>query len=457
MTVPDPSRWPDTTAEDETLAFLAATGNRALALRLAGGDNAQKIRLSGISAPRPKVFVPVVAPVHPDASVLCPVEAVAPDEDGLLARCARDPSVRARVAPSVLDAVREAFADAWQVVRGIGDPPRIDLRAPLLTETALHATGPSIYLAAGLAAVARWGHTHPRRNVIATGHPHHRIDALDEKRRVAVRETALRAGPMLVASAIQPAANPEAWVRSLEEAARRVFGLPPLAERAAVRRVAVLVPTDRTPRELPKVWQHPEIAAEVRVCATEAPCDPARFEDDVARLVRAVLDAARGESAIELCIAAPLVMQFALGWRLGAALGPYYLRDDDGALVWVKECAQGVDDALPEGFSPPTTPARGARLRAMITNMRGEAGWVNFPTAREIGGRVELADVPQVVRAFDRWREDLGARDFDLSMRGPTTLAFALGDHLRNKCSVRLFHYDRGRSGGDPYVPWATF
>lgn len=457
MTAPDPSRWPAKDADSETLEFLAATGNRALALRLAGGDNAQKIRLSGIWGPRPVVFVPVVAPAHPEASVLCPVEAVAPDEDGLLARCERDSSVRARVAPSVLDAVREAFTDAWRVVRGNGDAPRIDLRAPLLTETALHATGPSIYLAAGIAAVARWGHTHPRRNVIATGHPRHRIDALEEKRRVVARESALRAGPMLVASAIQPAAMPDVWVRSLEEAARRVFGLPPLAERAAVRRIAVLVPTDGTPRELPKVWQHPELAATVRRCATESPCDPTRFEGDVERLVREVLEAARGEPAVELCIAAPLVMQFALGWRLGAALGPYYLRDDDGALVWVKECAQSVDDALPEGFPQPTTAERGGRLRAMVTHMRGEAGWASFPTAREVGGRVELADLPQVVRAFDRWREDLGARDFDLTMRGPTTLAFALGDHLRNKCSVRLFHYDRGRSGGDPYVPWATF
>lgn len=389
------------------LEELAACGNRALALRCwersairAADRFGGRVRLERAPAPAAGVFFPVV---HGDLALLCSVELSGSAPAGRWDEVAQAAAYR-------------AIAEAWHDAGGEGSVPDAH---PLIRPRCVHVEGASLHAAVYLAALSHFGGQPVTDPVLATGHPEHAPDRLDDKAALAGD-----LGLELIVVSPRPAARPRTF-RTTRDAASFVFTIVPWAPDAAVVRVHVHAGAIRgTPPG--------GLAAHlIELPEQMGPEDTIRAVQQLGELMRAA-------PRLELSVAGPMPLVAALGHAARNHQTAVRLVTTDGAgrkiAVWHNKVQR------PVSFG-----ARSDEARVVIggAGRRVPAGWELV----DVGNKVTPADLGGCV---DRVLVRHGATQvLHLAFATWLPLVWAVSAQLRNQGLRVYYHFERGR-----YVPW---
>lgn len=407
------------------LPLVASEGNDELArvlLKRRNLDDAeyvqQRIAIEQAARPRSGVLVPIVFPeplreATGVAGMLVGVriadgEAEAPWDDD-----------------EAREAAREAVRAAWRDVGGPGEPPRVT--ATLSTRGALPVTGSSAYLGVYLAAVARFGDAPLRRNVLATGAFHARLDRWKEKLALAERAAERLAVRELLYAGSGPDVRGELLTRVPDRAhARwRTFHFDPWHREAEVRRVHVHCGA--------KYAEPPaRFGKNVRTVELPYPLGPHHLDEAKQR----VREALEGAERVELSIGGPAILAAALGVDLRNGLPTARIVDaKTGKPMWDNRSQSRPQPDPPRAHEP--------RVVVGPANLHVPEGWEHYV----IDDQVTPDRMEPIVRDF--LRKYGAVRRLHIAFATALPVAWAVAGMLKNHVSARFYHYESGN-----YVRW---
>jgi len=407
----------------DLLRHYAREGNRDFALERALGEARAVIRQERVVAP--VVFAPLVERVQTDRSISAQVS-VGLDRDH-----------SAVLDDAAIASIEAALDDAWQVVAGHGERPRLGVRLPLAEEARYGVGGPSLALATMLSAVTALTGQKPRRSVLVTGSFRHEIDSLEPKLQLAkrvARELDLDpSSPLIVASANRPPGEGFKWVGSAREAVSHVFGSSPwhASARYACVHIAALPRMTQPParfegRDPAIVRLYDELGLGERLM---------RSSDLSAALELRIIEAFTNGRCYEVSGGGPVVLAAWLGGILkshGAALRVIDSRDN--APCWDNR-----------SIIPPPE----GTIRRAATGPEGTTcppGWELV----KISPRVEPPAVAETVAAV---MKSLSPGRIDVAVASSLGVAWGLGHALKNRTAATFHHYVKG---AQDYEPWFT-
>lgn len=414
---------------------LKSHGNEARALALleaaseiaeADYDQLEHALLSTATQHR-VVRVPVLVLGDPDRSVLCVLTV-------------REGDARPEgLDDDALKAIEDALRDAWAQVQGVGEPPRCDVSLPLPARIGVAVKGASVYLGAYLAAVSHFSGVPLDGDVVATGHPTY---AMGDDDRAAKAKLAARVTATLHAIDASEGAHGVARVH------RAVFDTPTIHPDATRTRVFVATPDPRSreARALPACW-----SAHANKVVTVALDAPPVGEEEAHDLVPRTLEALRtgGGSVRDVVIAGRQVVAAILGARTRQGYEAVRYLEPDGRVSWWSGRLKGrAAVPLPRGAFPKprldVCDGVGAALRVALARSESAAGagWGYFPLLREGGERMLPEDLPGIIAWLDELLRARGVSAIDVTVDGPSSVAWALGEHFANKVTLRFFQWD---------------
>ena len=434
---------------------LAADGNPRLAM-----DHCAQIRslsrrarvyrkLDSLAPGPSSVSFLLVDHSDPDAGLICPIKIqLGRNSDRL--RGLGDAPFRM--------ALERGVAAAWRVLGGSGAPPPVSPRFPLLE--ALFARrrpggrlvpvveGPSVELAATIAAAALFSGESTQKPVIATGSPQQPLEGAIDKAAVLAREGVSPDSHCILATGMGLDSNsPLAQagttvVQDCELSLRRAFaGLPWLKTRLVPRkqrqRLHIHVGSSRAQAPAPDFTLLP-LPAELS----------ARDLPAILRRVRAAITAPWAD----VSLAVPACLAAGLGHALKTHRSRIRFLDASGVAAagqaeWWRNGEPRM--ALSESQAPEPAAGPGEPLKLVVNCVERSLpiplGWTELKLSKLAGPD----DLPAAVgRVLQTARE---ASSLDLAVAGPAVLSVALASQLRNDPrSVRYHQAARGAPGSGP-------